>query len=166
MPHGNILFHFIHFSFELSKFNISECRCGHCKEFDPVFKKVAKKLMKTNENIVFGKYDGSSNDIPYMFPPLKGYPSLFFISAYEKFDPIMYQGDRSYKSVKDWINRHSSIFLTDDEKEGKNEEEDEMPELPDNIDSFQEEDMEDAISGVKEESDDSLDAKDAYKDEL
>lgn len=122
--------------------------------------------MKTNENIVFGKYDGSSNDIPYMFPPLKGYPSLFFISAYEKFDPIMYQGDRSYKSVKDWINRHSSIFLTDDEKEGKNEEDDEMPELPDNIDSFQEEDMEDAISGVKEESDDSLDAKDAYKDEL
>ena len=147
-------------------FNITVCRCGHCKEFDPVFKKVAKKLMKTNENIVFGKYDGSSNDIPYMFPPLKGYPSLFFISAYEKFDPIMYQGDRSYKSVKDWINRHSSIFLTDDEKEGKNEEEDEMPELPDNIDSFQEEDMEDAISGVKEESDDSSDAKDAYKDEL
>ena len=161
-----VIFFFIHYSFELSKFNISKRRCGHCKEFDPVFKKVAKKLMKTNENIVFGKYDGSSNDIPYMFPPLKGYPSLFFISAYEKFDPIMYQGDRSYKSVKDWINRHSSIFLTDDEKEGKNEEEDEMPELPDNIDSFQEEDMEDAISGVKEGSDDSLDAKDAYKDEL
>ena len=161
-----VIFFFIHYSFKLSKFNISKRRCGHCKEFDPVFKKVAKKLMKTNENIVFGKYDGSSNDIPYMFPPLKGYPSLFFISAYEKFDPIMYQGDRSYKSVKDWINRHSSIFLTDDEKEGKNEEEDEMPELPDNIDSFQEEDMEDAISGVKEEADDSLDAKDAYKDEL
>ena len=161
-----VIFFFIHYSFELSKFNISKRRCGHCKEFDPVFKKVAKKLMKTNENIVFGKYDGSSNDIPYMFPPLKGYPSLFFISAYEKFDPIMYQGDRSYKSVKDWINRHSSIFLTDDEKEGKNEEADEMPELPDNIDSFQEEDMEDAISGVKEEADDSLDAKDAYKDEL
>ena len=161
-----VIFFFIHYSFELPKFNISKRRCGHCKEFDPVFKKVAKKLMKTNENIVFGKYDGSSNDIPYMFPPLKGYPSLFFISAYEKFDPIMYQGDRSYKSVKDWINRHSSIFLTDDEKEGKNEEADEMPELPDNIDSFQEEDMEDAISGVKEESDDSLDAKDAYKDEL
>ena len=161
-----VIFFFIHYSFELSKFNISKRRCGHCKEFDPVFKKVAKKLMKTNENIVFGKYDGSSNDIPYMFPPLKGYPSLFFISAYEKFDPIMYQGDRSYKSVKDWINRHSSIFLTDDEKEGKNEEADEMPELPDNIDSFQEEDMEDAISGVKEESDESLAAKDAYKDEL
>ena len=69
------------------------------------YKKVAKKLLKSNENIVFGKFDGTGNDIPYMFPPLKGYPSLFFVSAYEKYDPIMYQGDRSYKSVKDWINR-------------------------------------------------------------
>ena len=93
--------------------------CGHCKEFDATFKKVAKKMTKTNENIVFGSMDGTSNDIPYMFPPLKGYPSVFFLSAYEKFDPIQYQGDRSYKSVKDWINRHSSIFLTEEERTGK-----------------------------------------------
>jgi len=78
--------------------------CGHCKEFDPVYKKVAKKLMKTNENIVFGRMDGTANDIPYMYPDLKGFPSIFFISAYEKFDPVVYQGgDRSYKAVKDWI---------------------------------------------------------------
>jgi len=136
--------------------------CGHCKEFEPTYKKVAKKLLKNNENIVFGKFDGTGNDIPYMFPPLKGYPSLFFISAYEKFDPIMYQGDRSYKSVKDWINRHSSIFLTDDEKEGKvgDDDEDEMPDLPDKIDSFQQEDMEDAISGKKEDTEESTNAKD------
>merc|ERR1712083_430500 len=87
--------------------------------------------------------DGSSNDIPYMFPPLKGFPSVFFVSAYEKYDPILYQGDRTYKSVKDWINRHSSIFLTDDD-------EDEMPELPDEMESFQDEDMEESISGAKE----------------
>ena len=81
-------------------------------------------MLKNNENIVFGKMDGTSNDIPYMFPPIKvgqstfkkkekrlilkilqGFPAVFFISAYEKYDPILYQGDRSYKSVKDWINR-------------------------------------------------------------
>ncbi len=45
--------------------------CGHCKEFDGVFKKVAKKMLKSNENIVFGKMDGEANDIPYMFPELK-----------------------------------------------------------------------------------------------
>jgi len=99
--------------------------CGHCKEFDIVFKKVAKKMMKSNENIVFGSMDGTANDIPYMFPPLKGFPSIFFLSAYEKFDPIQYQGDRSYKSIKDWINRHSSIFLTEEERTGQAAEDDE-----------------------------------------
>merc|ERR1711983_720010 len=86
---------------------------------------IAKKMTKTNENIVFGSMDGTSNDIPYMFTPLKGYPSVFFLSAYEKFDPIQYQGDRSYKSVKDWINRHSSIFLTEEERTGQAAEDDE-----------------------------------------
>ena len=99
--------------------------CGHCKEFDPVFKKIAKKMSVTNENIVFGKMDATSNDVPYMFPPLKGYPSIFFLSAYEKFDPIQYQGDRTYKSVKDWINRHSSIFLSEEERTGQAAEDDE-----------------------------------------
>merc|ERR1739848_691569 len=93
--------------------------CGHCKEFDTVFKKIAKKMLVNNENIVFGRFDGTANDVPYMFPPLKGFPSIFFLSAYEKFDPIQYQGDRTYKSVKDWINRHSSIFLSEEEKTGQ-----------------------------------------------
>merc|ERR1712047_220932 len=79
--------------------------------------------MGNNENIVFGKFDATANDVPYMFPPLKGYPSIFFLSAYEKFDPIQYQGDRTYKSVKDWINRHSSIFLSEEEKTGQADEE-------------------------------------------
>ena len=92
--------------------------CGHCKEFDTIFKKIAKKMKVTNDNIVFGKFDATVNDVPYMFPPLKGYPSIFFLSAYEKFDPIQYQGDRTYKSVKDWINRHSSIFLSEEERTG------------------------------------------------
>jgi protein disulfide-isomerase A4 len=127
--------------------------CGHCKEFDPVYKKVAKKMLKNNENIVFGKIDGTGNDIPYMFPPLKGFPSLFFISAYEKYDPILYQGDRTYKSVKDWINRHSSIFLTEDERLGEAgvDEDDETPDLPEEMESFQDEDMEESITGKKEE---------------
>lgn len=130
--------------------------CGHCKEFDPVFKKVAKKMSKSNENIVFGKIDGQSNDVPYMFPPLKGFPSVFFLSAYEKFDPILYQGDRSYKSLKDWINRHSSIFLTEEERTGQAETEGEE------IESFTNENFDDDVN-KKDESDGSEDSK---KDEL
>merc|ERR1711963_118513 len=138
--------------------------CGHCKEFDATFKKVAKKMTKTNENIVFGSMDGTSNDIPYMFPPLKGYPSVFFLSAYEKFDPIQYQGDRSYKSVKDWINRHSSIFLTDEEMTGEEDLDDDMPELPEVMESYQDE----KIIGEKEGDEDEgeVDEGKIAKDEL
>ena len=114
--------------------------CGHCKDFDPVFKKIAKKMLKSNENIVFGKMDGTTNDIPYMYPPLKGYPAIFFLSAYEKYDPIQYQGDRTFKSVKDWINRHSSIFLTEEERTGQAAEEEEE------IESFTSENFEDDIN--------------------
>ena len=117
--------------------------CGHCKEFDPVFKKVAKKMVKNNENIVFGKMDGTGNDVPYMFPPLKGYPTIFFLSAYEKFDPIQYQGDRSYKSVKDWINRHSSIFLTEEERTGQAASEEEE------IESFTSENFDEDVHKAK-----------------
>ena len=126
--------------------------CGHCKEFDPVFKKVAKKMSKTNENIVFGRMDGTANDIPYMFPPLKGFPTIFFLSAYEKFDPIMYQGDRTYKSVKDWINRHSSIFLTEEERTGQAAEDDEeIASFTDEDMDFDEEDEEDEDEDEEEE---------------
>ena len=139
--------------------------CGHCKEFDPVFKKVAKKMVKNNENIVFGKMDGTGNDVPYMFPPLKGYPTIFFLSAYEKFDPIQYQGDRSYKSVKDWINRHSSIFLTEEERTGQAASEEEE------IESFTSENFDEDVHKAKADEEEAA-AKDGEdkaagkKDEL
>merc|ERR1712141_440265 len=136
--------------------------CGHCKEFDPIYKKIAKKMLKNNENIVFGKMDGTANDIPYMFPPIKGFPAVFFISAYEKYDPILYQGDRSYKSVKDWINRHSSIFLTDEEMTGEEEGEEDMPELPEVMESYQDE----KIIGEKEEQEEKGEVDEVVKDEL
>ncbi|QQP38011.1 Protein disulfide-isomerase [Caligus rogercresseyi] len=95
--------------------------CGHCKDLDPVFKKVAKKISANNENIIFGKMNGESNDIPYI---------LFFVSAYEKFDPVLFRGDRNYKSIRDWVNRHSSIFLTEEERTGHEAIEDDEIENP------------------------------------
>jgi len=139
--------------------------CGHCKEFDPVFKKVAKKMSKTNENIVFGRMDGTANDIPYMFPPLKGFPTIFFLSAYEKFDPIMYQGDRTYKSVKDWINRHSSIFLTEEERTGQAAEDDEeIASFTDEDMDFDEEDEEDEDEDEDEEGEEGEDGEEGEEE--
>ncbi len=125
-------------------------------------------MLKTNENIVFGKMDATANDVPYMFPPLKGFPTIFFLSAYEKFDPIQYQGDRSYKSVKDWINRHSSIFLTEEERTGKTTTGAEGGVGDDGeIESFTSENFEEDVKKKDEQvEEDKEDKKDKKKDEL
>ena len=55
--------------------------------------------------------------------------------------------------------RHSSIFLTEDEKEGRDSDgDDDMPELPDEMESFQDEDIEETISNNNN--------NDSAKDEL
>merc|ERR1739844_74521 len=65
----------------------------------------------------------------------------------KEFDPIQYQGDRTYKSVKDWINRHSSIFLSEEEKTGQAFDDDEE------IESFTAENFEaDVATETEEES--------------
>jgi protein disulfide-isomerase A4 len=91
--------------------------CGHCKEFDKVFKKLAKKL--GGPRMFFGKMDGTANDMHPGYE-IKGYPTIFFVPAFKKHEPVLYDGDRSYKDVKKFINTHSSIFLTEEEREGRN----------------------------------------------
>ncbi|CAL8074911.1 unnamed protein product [Orchesella dallaii] len=91
--------------------------CGHCKEFDKVYKKVAKSI--SSEKLLFTKLDGSGNDLPPGFE-IKGYPTIFFVPAFTKHEPILYDGDRSAKDFKAFVNKHSSIILSQEEKEGRN----------------------------------------------
>ncbi len=85
------------------------------------------------------------------------------MSAYEKFDPIQYQGDRSYKSVKDWINRHSSIFLTEEERTGQTAEEE-----AEEIESFTNENFEEDVKKENKEPEEKNKKEDSQKgkDEL
>ena len=57
--------------------------------------------------------------------------------------------------------RHSSIFLTDDEMTGEDEEEDDMPELPEVMESYQDE----KIIGEKEDEEEG-EVEEGVKDEL
>jgi protein disulfide-isomerase A4 len=74
--------------------------CGHCKEFDKTFRKLAKKL--SSDTMLFAKMDGTLNDIPPGFE-VKGYPTVFFVSAKKKHEILLYEGDRSYAHVKNFI---------------------------------------------------------------
>ena len=43
--------------------------------------------------------DGTANDLPPGFE-IKGYPTIFFVPGTAKHEPVLYDGDRSYKDVK------------------------------------------------------------------
>lgn len=53
---------------------------------------MAKEL--GNDRLWFAKMDGTANDLPPGFD-IKGYPTVFFIAAYKKHEPKLYEGDRS-----------------------------------------------------------------------
>ncbi len=54
-------------------------------------------MTETNKNIVFGKMDGTANETPFLFPPVQGFPTIFFVPAGNKFQPVKYKGNRSYE---------------------------------------------------------------------
>ncbi len=91
--------------------------CGHCKEFKPVYEEIAKEVMAVNKNIVFAKMDATANDIPYMFPSIRGYPAIFFVKASDKFEPVQYSGDRSIDHVTEWISTNVGSFNSDNKAE-------------------------------------------------
>lgn len=72
-------------------------RCGHCKEFDKIYKRLAKNL--SSEKLIFTKMDGTGNDLPPGFE-IRGYPTIFFIPAFKKHEPLLYDGDRSATDLK------------------------------------------------------------------
>lgn len=52
-----------------------------------------------SEKLLFTKMDGTGNDLPPGFE-IRGYPTIFFIPAFKKHEPILYDGDRSATDLK------------------------------------------------------------------
>ncbi|CAL4173797.1 unnamed protein product [Meganyctiphanes norvegica] len=83
--------------------------CGHCKQLDPVYKKLAKHLAKSNPDVVVGKMDATANDVHPMFK-IEGFPTIYFLKANEKDNPIPFSGgDRSLEKLKEFVQEESSI---------------------------------------------------------
>ncbi|KAG0702075.1 Protein disulfide-isomerase A4 [Chionoecetes opilio] len=80
--------------------------CGHCKTLEPVYKKLAKQLAKSHPNLVVAKMDAVANDVHPSFK-VEGFPTIFFLRAAEM-KPIPYTGDRSLKSLKEFVIAESS----------------------------------------------------------
>jgi len=75
--------------------------CGHCKQLDPKYKKLAKSLSK-NGKIVIAKMDATANDVPPPFD-VTGFPTIYFVPANDKRNPIKYEGGREVEDMKQYL---------------------------------------------------------------
>ena len=96
--------------------------CGHCKNFEPIFK-TAKNTYKSNDflkkyNIKFEEYDIANEDIK----------NIFMINHYNAMDkikwyPTIFVNIRDTSNKKNTINEYSTIEHTVIGTDNKNEEE-------------------------------------------
>jgi protein disulfide-isomerase A1 len=69
--------------------------CGHCKKLAPTLEEVA--ISYENEtDVVIAKMDATVNDISTKIFNIKGYPTLYLVSATGK--TVNYEGDRTWRT--------------------------------------------------------------------
>jgi protein disulfide-isomerase A1 len=72
-----------------SSWDLSVCRCGHCKELAPVYKKLGRRFRKI-ESVVIAKIDGTENE--HKLLKVEGYPTILLFPAGEDKTPIPFEG--------------------------------------------------------------------------
>ena len=100
--------------------------CNHCKEFIPIYEKVAKKL-KNNNKLIMTKIDGSANEVENI--PITGFPTILFFPGNKKKDnPIHYKGKRTTEEIIKFIKYYSYNKIKEEIKDDE-EDEDEDEEI-------------------------------------
>lgn len=100
--------------------------CGHCKQLEPIYKKLAKRFKKV-DSVVIAKMDGTENEHPDI--EAKGFPTLLFFPAGADKTPIAFEGgDRSLKALTKFIKKNAKVPF-ELPKKAKGEEKSEKDEL-------------------------------------
>jgi protein disulfide isomerase len=76
--------------------------CGHCKEFAPVYEKIAEHY-KGNDKILIAKMDATANDVEGV--QIDGFPTIKVYPPYAKDSPIDYTLERTFEDVVKFIDR-------------------------------------------------------------
>ena len=98
--------------------------CGHCKQLDPIYKKLAKRFAKI-DGVTIAKMDGTENEHPDA--EVKGFPTIIFFPAGKDAKPVTFEGgDRSLKALTKFIKKHATnkFELPKKAKDDKEDEED------------------------------------------
>jgi len=83
--------------------------CGHCKNLEPEYVKLAKKVKKEEltDLLAIAKIDGTANDSPVDTIEWSGFPSIFYVKAGSD-QPLTYDGERTAKGLWKYIKKHAS----------------------------------------------------------
>ncbi|KAK9240797.1 thioredoxin-like domain-containing protein [Lipomyces kononenkoae] len=77
--------------------------CGHCKNLAPKYEELGRIFWDNEElknKVVIAKVDTPNNDVP---DDVRGFPTIKLYPAGDKANPIEYQGDRTVKSLADFV---------------------------------------------------------------
>ncbi|KAK9483659.1 thioredoxin-like domain-containing protein [Lipomyces starkeyi] len=85
--------------------------CGHCKNLAPKYEELARIFWDDEElktKVVIAKVDTPNNDVP---DDIRGFPTIKLYPAGDKSNPIDYEGDRSVKSLADFVRDHGKYGI-------------------------------------------------------
>lgn len=77
--------------------------CGHCKKLAPILDEVAISF-ENDADVIIAKLDATANDIPSGVFDVKGYPTLYFISA--SGNTLQYNEGRTKEDMIDFIQKN------------------------------------------------------------
>ncbi|XP_029918860.1 protein disulfide isomerase family A, member 8 [Myripristis murdjan] len=80
--------------------------CPHCKKLEPVYRELADTLY-ADPNIVIAKMNAAANDVPLGYD-VQGYPTIYFVPAGKKDEPIRYEGGREVRDFLKFLKREAS----------------------------------------------------------
>jgi protein disulfide-isomerase A1 len=76
--------------------------CGHCKQLEPVYEELAKKLQGSS-GLRFAKIDATANEVEDV--AISGFPTLKYYPAKDKKKPIDYNGDRTEEAILEFLKK-------------------------------------------------------------
>lgn len=79
--------------------------CGHCKSLAPIYDELGTKV-KDVKTLLIAKMDSTANDAPGF--RIQSFPTLKFLPAGKKDDPLPYEGERTLEAMLSFVKEHAT----------------------------------------------------------